>query len=353
MDLFGQTYTKRELLKYIGDVSAVADARASTLLDGNGRGMRVVEVQAGSGFSFTVLPDRGMDIAQCNYRGVPIAFVSKTGLVSPYLFEHGGMGFVRSFTGGLLTTCGYTHMGSPATDAGEALGLHGRATALLAEDLCVHKQWEGDEYLLEVSGALRQSAVFAEHIELRRRIAVQAGERKLIIEDTFENSGFNTQPFMLLYHINFGYPIVSPDSVLLTSGSDVIPRNDHAAAGLSEHARFDAPIHDYAERVFFHHMHMHMHEAGAGAEDGRAWACLYNQKMDLGAYVRFETAELPYLIQWKQMGEGDYVCGLEPGNAYPDGRPAARERGQLRTIEPGEIKRLRLEIGIADDWMTA
>jgi hypothetical protein len=305
--------------------------------------MRVVDVRAGSGFDFTVLPDRGMDIAQCNYRGVPIAFVSKTGLVSPYLFEHGGTGFLRSFTAGLLTTCGYTHMGSPCVDAGEALGLHGRATALLADDLCVRKEWEGDDYLLEVGGTLRQSAVFAEHIQLRRKIAVKAGERKLTIEDTFENGGYSAQPFMLLYHINFGYPIVSPDSVLHTSGSDVIPRNDHAAAGLGEHARFDAPIHGYLERVFFHHLH----ETG----DGQAWACLYNQKMDIGAYVRFETAELPYLIQWKQMGEGDYVCGLEPGNAYPDGRLAVRERGQLRTIEPGEVKRIRLEIGIADDGM--
>lgn len=343
MHLFGQTYAKRDLLKYVGDISAVADARASTLLDGNGRGMRIVEVWAGSGFCFTVLPDRGMDIAHCSYQGIPLAFVSKTGLVSPYLFEREGTGFLRSFTAGLLTTCGYTHMGSPGMDEGEALGLHGRATALLAEDLCIRKQWEGDDYLLEVGGALRQSGVFAEHIQLRRKITVQAGERKLILEDAFENGGYNTQPFMLLYHINFGYPLVSPDSVLLTSGSDVIPRNDHAAAGLSEHARFDAPIHDYSERVFFHHMR----ESG----DGQAWACLYNHRLDLGAYVRFETAELPYLIQWKQMGEGDYVCGLEPSNAYPDGRSAARERGQLRTIEPGEIKRIRLEIGIADDWM--
>ena len=345
MELFGQTYTKRALLQYVGDVSAVADARASTLLDGSGRGMRVVEVRAGSGFSFTVLPDRGMDIARCDYQGVPLAFVSKTGLVSPYLYEHGGTGFLRSFTGGLLTTCGYTYMGAAATDAGESLGLHGRATALLAEDLCVRKKWKGDDYHLEVSGSLRQSAVFAEHIELRRKIAVKAGGRNLIIEDTFENSGYNTQPFMLLYHINFGYPIVSPDSALLTSGSDVIPQNDHAASGLDEHTRFDAPIHGYRERVFYHHMR----ETG----DGLAWACIYNKKIDLGAYVRYETAELPYLIQWKQMGEGDYVCGLEPGNAYPEGRSVARERGQLRTIEPGEVKRLRLEIGVADESMKA
>ena len=345
MKLFGQTYTKRELLKYMGDLSGVADARASTLSDGNGRGMRVVDVNTGGGFSFTVLPDRGLDIAQCCYLGVPLAFVSKTGLVSPHLYEHGGTGFLRSFTAGLLTTCGYTYMGSAGMDAGEALGLHGRATALIADDLCVRREWEGDDYVLEVSGKLRQSAVFAENIELSRRIIARAGERKLIIEDTFENNGFNTQPFMLLYHINFGFPVVSPDSLLLTSGSDVLPQNDHAATGLLEYARFGEPIHDYRERVFYHRMRE--------TTDGTVWACICNKKLDLGAYVRYDPSELPYLIQWKQMGEGDYVCGLEPGNAYPEGRAAARQKGQLRAIEPGEIKRLRLEIGVAGEPMKA
>ncbi|MCL2812925.1 MAG: aldose 1-epimerase family protein [Clostridia bacterium] len=339
MNLFANTYTKRELLECIGDLSAVADARASTLLDGSGRGMRIVDVRAGSGFSFTVLPDRGLDIAHCEYQGVPLAFVSKTGLVSPYLYEHGGTGFLRSFTGGLLTTCGYTHMGAAGMDEGETLGLHGRATALLADDLCVRKEWQGDDYLLEVSGTLRQSAFFAEHITLGRKITVKAGEQKLLIEDTYENNGFNTQPFMLLYHINFGYPIVSPDSVLITSGADVIPRDDDAASGLDQHARFEPPTHNYREQVFYHHMHK--------TQDGKAWACILNKKMDLGAYVRYDTTELPYLIQWKQMGQGDYVCGLEPGNTYPEGRAAARERGQLRYIEPGETKRLWLEIGVA------
>ena len=38
------------------------------------------------------------------------------------------------------------------------------------------------------------------------------------------------------------------------------------------------------------------------------------------------------------MGEYEYVLGIEPGNAYPDGRDVMREKGMLKFIAPGETK---------------
>ena len=57
---------------------------------------------------------------------------------------------------------------------------------------------------------------------------------------------------------------------------------------------------------------------------------------------------LPYLSQWKMIGEGEYVLGIEPGNCLPEGRPIEREAGRLVTLKPGESRKMVLEIGIVE-----
>jgi hypothetical protein len=43
-------------------------------------------------------------------------------------------------------------------------------------------------------------------------------------------------------------------------------------------------------------------------------------------------------------GEGEYVCGIEPGTCKVLGRAAERAAGRLMTIEPGEYRRHRVTI---------
>ena len=74
----------------------------------------------------------------------------------------------------------------------------------------------------------------------------------------------------------------------------------------------------------------------------------FNEKMALGFYVKFKKETLPYLSQWKMIGEGEYVLGIEPGNCLPEGRPKEREAGRLVTLKPGESRKMVLEIGIVD-----
>ena len=51
--------------------------------------------------------------------------------------------------------------------------------------------------------------------------------------------------------------------------------------------------------------------------------------------LSFDTNELKCFTQWKMMGEGDYVMGLEPGNCTPDGRDVLREKKLLKFLAPG------------------
>jgi len=115
-ELFGTTLSRAEILARVGDISQICDARRMTLSEGRASGVETVEVYTGSGLRFTVVPSRGMDISHASFRGIPLAWRSSVGETSPFLFQPEGYEWLRSFFGGLLTTCGM--IGHEALDRG-------------------------------------------------------------------------------------------------------------------------------------------------------------------------------------------------------------------------------------------
>jgi hypothetical protein len=188
----GNNWKKAELLSYIGDPAQVAGAKVYEYSEGKAQGVRGVEVNTGSGFSFTVLPGRGMDIPEAYFKGVPIHMASGTGVTHPACYEEPGLGWLRSFYVGLLTTCGITNAGAPSVDQREPFGIHGRVANAAAENLCVDQRWEGDEYVITLKGKVREAKFFFENMSLTR-----------IVEP---------QPLLMLYHFNYGFPLLGPGS---------------------------------------------------------------------------------------------------------------------------------------------
>lgn len=337
MELYGKQMTRSEFMKYVGDVSQVADARESVLSAGKADGVRAIDVKTGSGLSFTVLPTRGMDIAWAQYKGNAVSFISKTGVTHPAYFEKDGLSFLRGFFCGLVTTCGLTYFGAPCEDEGQSLGLHGRISNIPAQNVCVNKYWDKDEYVIKVSGQVTESSVFGENLVLTREIETKMGSSVIKIKDVIENQGFDEQPFMLLYHCNFGYPLVDENVHLIEPEGTVVKARDKE--GVEEKCfEFQKPTHDYQEQVFYHEI---------PGKDVKA--ILYNPERKLGAYVAFCKEQFSHFGEWKMMGEGDYVVGLEPSNAIPEGRDVVRRRGELEYIQPGEKKTFELEIGIIEN----
>ena len=144
---------------------------------------------------------------------------------------------------------------------------------------------------------------------------------------------------MMLYHCNFGFPLISPDSELVVDEESVSPRDEPARAGLGQQNYFGAPEADFQQQVFFHRPRP--------AADGCATATLVNRAIDFGAFLRYRTAELPVLTQWKNTGAGDYLCGLEPATNPEAPRETLRQRGEMKLLAPGEEVCFSLEIGIA------
>jgi hypothetical protein len=154
------------------------------------------------------------------------------------------------------------------------------------------------------------------------------GEASITVRDTVENQGFSPSPLMLLYHLNLGWPLVDEGAVLEAQPHEVTPQNEHAAQGLADWQAITAPVPGFREQVYYHTL-------PADAE-GMASIRLVNRRLGLAFRVSYRVAELPYLVQWKMMGQGEYVVGLEPANCYPEGQEQAAKRGFLRQLAAGE-----------------
>lgn len=338
MELFGKSYTAQELAQLTGTLDQLAGVRLGELADGSERGVRVADFYTAAGLAFTVLLDRGMDIGPASFKGVPLAVHFAAPYGHPAFYEPQGTGWLRTFAGGLMTGAGIAWMGAATVDRGEQLGLHGRVSHIPAHHVCSGAGWQDGEYVIWVEGQVRESVLFGYNLLLKRRISTTLNGTSLRIEDEVVNEGFSPAEHMMLYHCNFGFPFVSPDSRVDIQGAETTPRDAVAEPGLDRWSQFEQPQPGYQEQVFFHRI-----PPGA---DGFAQARLVNENLGMAAYVRYRVAELPILTHWKMMGAGEYVCGLEPGTAFVTGRDKAREAGQVTTLGPGEAVQYVVEIGV-------
>lgn len=255
INLFGRFVPARELRRRVGRLDQIASIEALVLDDGPARGVRALRARTGSGLSSTILPDRGMDLGAAEYRGVPLAWLWHTGVVAPTLREPEGEGWLRSFNGGLLVTCGLQNVDPPGERAGEALGLHSRFSNTPASGVSHEAGWGEEGCVLEVRGGVREGGLFGANLVLRRTVSARAGESRIRFEDTVQNEGFDPQPLMLLYHMNLGWPLLDETARLVgpgEQGDPPEPRDHEARSGLDTWDRFAAPTEGFRERVFYH-----------------------------------------------------------------------------------------------------
>ena len=338
--LWGKELSKKEILQRVGNLSQLVSVKSYTMDSGRSDGVKAIQVTNGSGLDFTVLEDKCLDIAEIKFKGVNLSFVTKPGIVAPEFFNPDSMEFLRTFQGGALYTCGLSNVGSGCTENGTTYGLHGRIGHIPAENTGVNSYWKGDEYFIDIYGEMRQAALFSENLVLRRLISTKAGSKSFKIHDVVENQGFEEQPLMLLYHFNLGYPLLDEYSKFLLPGCETAPRDEEAKKGIAEYDSFIAPLDRFNEQVFYH--------KAASDENYDTCAGLINESINLGIYIRYNTRQLPRLIQWKSMKSGDYVLGIEPSNCLVEGRVKERERGTLESIPPMAERVFDLEFGVLE-----
>ena len=363
IEVYGQKLLRSDLLKRVGDISQIAGFRTSTRTEGNEKGVSAVDFYTGTGFFFTVLPDRGLDISFASYRGIPLCWRSSTGDVAPHFYETQGDGWLRSFYGGLLTTCGMVNVGSANEDVDEQLGLHGRVSNIPAKNVWADTRWEGDRYQIWIQGKVRETSVFGHNLERTRRVSTELGSNSVKIEDLVENIGWQQAPLMILFHINIGWPILDQSTEFFAPSTQVkqhiAPSGQQATTG--QHDQFDSPQPDCQEQVFLHDMQAdgnnHVYVILANRDFNlepasnldAAMESASSNKRGIGIYVRYHKTQFPRFVQWKMLGESIYCVGLEPANCGIAGRATERATGEVQHLEPGGRRHYEVEIGVLTD----
>ncbi|RKN80559.1 DUF4432 family protein [Paenibacillus ginsengarvi] len=343
MKLYNREWTRREIEARVGRIEQIGGVQRMRGTEGMEDAVEFIRVRTGAGLSYEVLPSRGMDIGLCEYAGVPICWLSPGGIAHPAYYDAQRTEWLRTAAGGLLMTCGLMNVGSACEEEGRQYGLHGRIHHLPARHVAAAGNWIGDEYEIGVKGTIDETTIFGDHLRLTREIRSSLGENVIRIRDVVENVGFTRAAHMILYHFNFGFPLMDERTIVECPEAAVSSRGHRAAA--DGWGRWQAPEPDTEEQVFFHRDIRTDSKPIARIVNDRFPLCS-GESQSVCVELTWDKSRLPNLVQWKMPGQGIHVLGLEPANCFVEGRAAERAQGTLVMLEPGESKLYELELAV-------
>ena len=340
--LFGKSYTIKGLKDASGDLSTIAGVKPYTLFDGPERGVFAVDVWTGSGLRYTVVPDRGMNICNLNFRGIPLDWTSGTGITSPFLYESRGWQWLRSFHGGVVHTCGLGNVGEPCLDKelvhdNKEFGGHGRISSTPAGELSWRTEEQNDTIVMTVTGKCRVVSALEENLVLERSVTSRIGGTKIILQDRVTNIGHINTPVFLLYHCNFGFPLVSENTVLSIPADKAVDWDGNPAPDFNIMKK-PADFND--ESVVYPDLN-----------SDQVNISLFNPDLGdngLGVKMKYIKTALPFLTVWKHFQKRSYVVGIEPGTCRVEGRNSEIENKRTVILQSDQSIEIRFEIEVMD-----
>jgi len=324
----------------LGDRSQLISSRSVRLGDGCEDGVRAIDVRSAGGLSALVLADRGLDLGPVWAAGWQVSWQSTTGIVHPSAFDEGN--WLRSFPGGLLTTCGFQNVGPAVVDGGVSYGQHGRASNLPARNVRHGVVDVAGVLTVEVSGEIRETDVYGVDLVLHRRLRFPLGLRVVEISDELENRGYEPAAYQLLYHVNLGWPVVAPSSRLVAPPAEIVGRDEESNSVVEEHARFVEPTRGFPPLVYEHRL--------LDPERSRVSVGVANDAFaptnGIALTVSYDPRQLPRLWRWRMLAPGMYLTAIEPATCSVFGRDVDRAAGELPSLEPGERRTSEIRIDV-------
>lgn len=305
---------------------------------GLSQGVMTVKLKRGP-LVVEVVPTRGMGLWRMACDGVSLGWKSPVhGPVHPALVpltEPSGLGWLEGFDE-FLVRCGLESNGAPDFDeAGRlAFPLHGRIANKPARHVRV--ETESDE--LRLVGVVEETRFHFMKCRMTSTLTLRPGERTVHLEDKIENLSASEARTQMLYHVNFGPPLLDAGAQVVLPAKTVVPRDDHAANAIGAWDSFSAPQAGFEEMAYFFEL--------LADDKNQSQTLLKNAHGGLGASLHFSTADLPCFTLWKNTTalEDGCVTGLEPGTNFPNPRSFEGERGRERAIAGGESYTYRLSI---------
>jgi hypothetical protein len=311
-----------------------------TLHGGKQDGVRLITLDNGK-MQIVLIPTRGMGILNVALTdGLKLGWKSPvTEVVHPKhvnLNLRGGLGWLEGFNE-WLARCGLENTGQAGKDeiinnVGDKqtvdLTLHGKIANIPASEVefIVEKK---APYRITIRGIVHETMLFGPKLELVTEVSTEPGSDTFRIQDTVINKGSQPQEYQILYHYNFGKPLLGAGAKLHVPVERVTPYNANAAKAVKAWNTFAGPVSGYVEQVYL----MRPLED----KKGRVNVLLHNPSGSNGMVLQYAKKELPYLTLWKNTGHEDdgYVIGIEPGVSYPNMRKVERQAGRVPTLAGG------------------
>jgi hypothetical protein len=337
------TLTSRDL-----GMPAPWSIRKLTLRGGRQEGVDVILVDNGR-LTFTVIPTRGMGILEATCDDVRLGWDSPVKeVVHPHfisLGSRGGLGWLEGFNE-FLVRCGFEWAGHPGRDefvnnvgdrAEMDLTLHGKAGNLPASEVEVVVDLV-PPHRLRVRGRVDERMFYGPQLSMWTEVATDPGSTVFRVQDVLKNEGAHEQEFQLIYHFNFGPPLLGAGARFVGAVERVTPFNDHAAKSVAAFADYGPPAPGFIEQVYC------LRPLADSA--GNAMMMLLNARGDRAASLLYKATQLPYFTLWKNLAavEEGYVTGLEPGTGFPYQRRLERQAGRVPKLKPGESREFGVDI---------
>jgi galactose mutarotase-like enzyme len=305
-----------------------------TLRGGIRNGVDVIEVDNGT-CRFTVVPTRGMGVWRAAVGGVQLRWQSPVkGPVNPAfvpLWEPSGIGWLSGFDE-LLVRCGLENNGAPEFNPNGTLRypLHGKIANTPARR--VELSIDGDTGRITITGVVDETRLFGNKLRLISSISTQVGQPGLTINDTVVNLSAEPSELELLYHINFGPPLIRPGARVVLPIRKLAPRDAVAVGNVGEWNVYGPETPGLGEACFFVDL--------ATRPDGSTQTMLRSADGSQGASLKFNKGQFPCFTLWKnrQAQADGYVTGMEPGINFPNTRSYEKKHGRVAVLQPGESR---------------
>jgi galactose mutarotase-like enzyme len=345
------TLTDRDCDLYHSELNLAAELpagctlRKRTLRGGLSEGVDVVEVDNGR-FRYALLPTRGMGLWRASLGDLELGWKSPAaGPVHPAyvpLWEPSGLGWLSGFDE-LLCRCGLESNGGPVHDEQGRLiyPLHGKIANLPARKVRVAV--ENGEIVVE--GVVDEARLYHQKLRLTSTIRTRPGEPGLRITDVVQNLSAEPAELQLLYHTNFGLPLLDAGAKVVAPVKSVIPQTPRAAEGVQAWDLYGGQEPGYTEQVYFLELLADL--------QGDTETMLRNAHGNHGVSLHFNQKQFPYFTLWKstQAAADGYVTGLEPAINLPNDRLFEAQQNRVTQLAPYEQRTFELRIeahGTAD-----
>jgi len=324
-----------------------------TLHGGKQQGVDVVTVDNGR-MRMTIIPTRGMGILDVVCGELRLGWNSPVKeVVHPRLIRldsRRGLGWLDGFNEWMVR-CGLEFAGHPGTDkfvtntgdvAEMDLSLHGKIANIPASYVDVVIDPE-PPHRLTIRGRVEERMFFGPQLELWTEISTEPGATGLRIKDTIRNLGSGPQEFEIIYHANYGPPLLESGAKFVAALEHVAPMNDHAADGVEQFARYAGPTPGWVEKVYL--------LRPRADDDGNTIVMLRNESGNLGVAMAYSLEQLPYLTLWKNTADEatGYVTGIEPGTSHPYNRRVERKFGRVPKLAGGESREFQVDVDLLLD----